>query len=147
RGTHQAVGCDVRYKKGIEGYVRKKRTYEQQKDIEEIQNKVRQDDIPSSVQMRFNLSSTTSMGEGHMCYYNSISDWRWYLHFKKLLKGHMKVSVIKVVEIYKIMELPMPDDEIPNLESAVKGFIQCPIAAIACFTVLYLLYLPLGVII
>ncbi|GKA34552.1 augmin subunit 6, partial [Tanacetum coccineum] len=42
RGTHQGVGCDIGYKKGIEGYVRKKRTYEQRKDIEEIRNEVRQ---------------------------------------------------------------------------------------------------------
>ncbi|GKB03592.1 hypothetical protein Tco_0831735 [Tanacetum coccineum] len=32
------------------------------------------------------------------------------------------------------MELPMPDDEIPNLKSAVKGFIQWPIATTARFT-------------
>nr|GEW38040.1 hypothetical protein [Tanacetum cinerariifolium] len=55
------------------------------------------------------------------------------VHFKKLLKGHMKVSVIKVVEIHKSMELPMLDDEIPNLESAVK-FIEWLIAVITRFT-------------
>nr|GEW94438.1 zinc finger, CCHC-type [Tanacetum cinerariifolium] len=39
-GRTRRVGCDIGYKKGIEGYVRKKRTYEQQKDIEEIRNEV-----------------------------------------------------------------------------------------------------------
>ncbi|GJV55942.1 hypothetical protein Tco_1456947 [Tanacetum coccineum] len=29
------------------------------------------------------------------------------------------------------MELPVPDDEIPNLESAVKWFIQWPIAGLS----------------
>nr|GEY36174.1 retrovirus-related Pol polyprotein from transposon TNT 1-94 [Tanacetum cinerariifolium] len=57
------------------------------------------------------------------------------VHFKKLLKGHTKVSVIKVVKIHKSMELPVSDDKIPNLESAVKGFIQWPNAAIDRFTV------------
>ncbi|PWA48372.1 COP8-like protein [Artemisia annua] len=45
----------------------------------------------------------------------------------------MKVSVIKVVDFYKTMELPMPDDEFPTLLNAVKGFIQWPISAIAHF--------------
>nr|GEY29515.1 hypothetical protein CTI12_AA077290 [Tanacetum cinerariifolium] len=39
-GRTKGVECDIRYKKGIEGYVRKKRTYEQQKDIKEIQKEV-----------------------------------------------------------------------------------------------------------
>nr|GEU72686.1 ribonuclease H-like domain, reverse transcriptase, RNA-dependent DNA polymerase [Tanacetum cinerariifolium] len=56
------------------------------------------------------------------------------VHFKKLLKGHMKVLVIKVVEIHKSMEIPVLDDDISNLECAVKGFIQWPIASIARFT-------------
>ncbi|GJV55943.1 hypothetical protein Tco_1456948 [Tanacetum coccineum] len=42
-GRTRGVGYDVGYKKGIEGYVRKKRTYEQRKDIEEIRNEVRQE--------------------------------------------------------------------------------------------------------
>lgn len=66
------------------------------------------------------------------------------IHGKQLLKGHMKVSVVKAVQIHRSMELPVPDDEIPNLQSAVKGFIQWPIGAIARFTVIYLLYLPLS---
>nr|GEZ15869.1 protein exportin 1A [Tanacetum cinerariifolium] len=33
------VGCDIGYKKGIKGYVRKNRIYEQRKDIEEIEMK------------------------------------------------------------------------------------------------------------
>ncbi|GKA74835.1 hypothetical protein Tco_0781213 [Tanacetum coccineum] len=41
-GRTRGVGCDIGYKKEIEGYVRKKRAYEQQKDIEEIRNEVRQ---------------------------------------------------------------------------------------------------------
>ena len=41
-GRTRGVGCDIGYKKGIEGYVRKKRTYEQRKDIEEVRTKVRQ---------------------------------------------------------------------------------------------------------
>nr|GEY19116.1 protein exportin 1A [Tanacetum cinerariifolium] len=305
-GRMRGVGCNIGYKKGIEGYVWKKRTYEQRKDFELIRNEVRQQmkeelkssdfweemraelkaklrneiqaeqnlfspreddvpnsvhmksslnstiimvrnetqaqhnesfsptqegnhssvqmrsnlcstkiierkeqqgkqnesistrqvDVPSSVQMRSNLSSTTSiireehqgqqnesistrqvdvMGSIHMmsnlsstisivklhflkeetycCLYipsfvlaeekvvcstaivYPIGDG--ILHFKNLLKGHMKVSIIKVVEIHKSMELPVSDDEIPNLESAVKVFIQWPIAAIARFTGTY----------
>ncbi|GJS72272.1 hypothetical protein Tco_0705113 [Tanacetum coccineum] len=41
-GRTRGVRCDIGYKKGIERYVRKKRTYEQRKDIEEIRNEVRQ---------------------------------------------------------------------------------------------------------
>nr|GEV32711.1 hypothetical protein [Tanacetum cinerariifolium] len=41
-GRTRWVGCDIGYKKGVEGYVRKKRTSEQRKDNEEIRNKVRQ---------------------------------------------------------------------------------------------------------
>ncbi|GJV18584.1 retrovirus-related pol polyprotein from transposon TNT 1-94 [Tanacetum coccineum] len=239
-GRTRGVGYDIGYKKGIEGYVRKKRTYEQRKDIEEIRNEVRQQmkeelkssdfweemraelkaklrnetqaeqnlfsprednvpnsvhmksnsstksierkeqqgkqnelistrqvdvpssvqrrqvDVPSSVHRRSNLSSTTSIvklhcikEETYCCLYipSSVlarekvvcSTATVYpigdgiLHFKKLLKGHIKVSVIQVVKIRKSMELLMPDDEIPNLESVVKGFIQWPIAAIAYF--------------
>nr|GEY91429.1 ulp1 protease family, C-terminal catalytic domain-containing protein [Tanacetum cinerariifolium] len=36
------VRCDIGYKKRIEGYARKKRNYEQRKDIEDIRNEVRQ---------------------------------------------------------------------------------------------------------
>nr|GEW81256.1 hypothetical protein [Tanacetum cinerariifolium] len=97
-------------------------------------------DVPSSVHRRSSLISTTSIvklpckKETYYCLYipssvlagekvacaiatvYPIGDGT--VHFKKLLKGHMKVSVIKVVEIHKSMELPVPDDEIPNLESA-----------------------------
>ncbi|GKB39825.1 hypothetical protein Tco_0884767, partial [Tanacetum coccineum] len=55
------------------------------------------------------------------------------IHGKKLIKGHMKVSVIKVVDFHRRMELPVPDDEFPTLINAVKGFIQWPISAIARF--------------
>ncbi|GJV31463.1 ulp1 protease family, C-terminal catalytic domain-containing protein [Tanacetum coccineum] len=52
----------------------------------------------------------------------------------KLLKGHMKVSVIKVVKIHKSMELPVPDDEIPNLESALnwywEGLSKTPVSGV-----------------
>ncbi|GJY50507.1 hypothetical protein Tco_0441354 [Tanacetum coccineum] len=213
-GRTRGVGCDIGYKKGIEGYVRKKRTYEQRKDIEEIRNEVRQqmkeelkssdfweemraelkaelrnemqpeqnlfspreDDVPNSVHMKSSLNSTTIMvrnetqaqqnesfsprqeGNHNSVHMRSNSSTKsigrkeqqagekvvcstatvypigdGILHFKKLLKGHIKVSVIQVVKIHKSMDLPVPDDEIPNLESAVKGFIQWPIASIARF--------------
>ena len=69
------------------------------------------------------------------------------IHGKNILKGHMKVSVTKVVELYKHMELPVPDDAIPNLAFAMDGFIQWPINAIARFKVLYFLVLSLCVVI
>nr|GEX60783.1 hypothetical protein [Tanacetum cinerariifolium] len=117
----------------------------------------RQVDVPSSIHRRSSLISTTSIvklpciqeetyyclyipssilaGEKVACATTTVYPIGYgTVHFKKLLKGHMKVSVIKVVKIHKSMELPVPDDEIPNLESAVKGFIQWPIAAIAHFT-------------
>ena len=68
------------------------------------------------------------------------------IHGNNIIKGHMKVSVTKVVEHYKRMKLSVPDDEIPYLELAVNGFIQWPINAIARFKVLYFLDLPLCVI-
>nr|GEX34485.1 hypothetical protein [Tanacetum cinerariifolium] len=185
------VGCDIGYKRGIEGYVRKKRTYEQRKEIKEIRNEVRQqmkeelkssdfweemraelkaksrnemqakhnlfspreDDVPNSVHMKFSLNSTTIMEESYCCLYipsfvlaeekvvcataivYPIGDG--ILHFKKLLKGHMKVSVIKVVKIHKSMELLVPDDEIPNLESTVEGFIQWSIAASSFYGIIF----------
>nr|GEZ68272.1 ulp1 protease family, C-terminal catalytic domain-containing protein [Tanacetum cinerariifolium] len=115
----------------------------------------RQVDVSSSVHRRSSLISTTSIvnlpcikEETYCCLYipssvlagekDACATATVYpigdgtVHFKKLLKGHMKVSVIKVVEIHKSMELPVSDDEIPNLESAVKT--QWPIAAIARFT-------------
>lgn len=61
-----------------------------------------------------------------------------YIHGKKILKGYMRVSALEVVELYKNMELPVPDEDIPNLEGAVEGFIQWPIRAIGPFTVLHL---------
>nr|GEX07816.1 hypothetical protein [Tanacetum cinerariifolium] len=41
-GRTRGFGCDIGYKKEVEGYVRKKRTSEQRKDNEEIHNEVRQ---------------------------------------------------------------------------------------------------------
>nr|GFB69954.1 protein exportin 1A [Tanacetum cinerariifolium] len=52
------------------------------------------------------------------------------IHFQKLRKGNMKVAVLKVMEKHKNIELPVLDDELPYLESAVNGFIQWPIFAI-----------------
>nr|GEX50772.1 hypothetical protein [Tanacetum cinerariifolium] len=97
-GRTRGVGCDIGYKKGLEGYVRKKRTSEQRKDNEEIRNEVRQqmkeklkssdfwlqmraklkvelrneilaehnlspreDDVPSSVELKSSLNLTTNM--------------------------------------------------------------------------------------
>nr|GEW93837.1 protein exportin 1A [Tanacetum cinerariifolium] len=42
------------------------------------------------------------------------------IHGKKLLKGHMKVSIIKVVDFHKIMELLVLDDEFPALLNALS---------------------------
>nr|GEV67704.1 ulp1 protease family, C-terminal catalytic domain-containing protein [Tanacetum cinerariifolium] len=113
----------------------------------------RQVDVSSSVHRRSNLSSTTSIiKEEHQGEQNELISTRQVdvsssvhrssnlsstISIVKLhcIKGHMKVSVIKVVEIHRSMKLPVSDNEIPNLESAVKGFIQWPIAAIARFTV------------
>nr|GEU99007.1 ulp1 protease family, C-terminal catalytic domain-containing protein [Tanacetum cinerariifolium] len=97
-GRTRGVGCDIGYKKGVEGYVKKKRTSEQRKDNEEIRNEMRQqvkeelkssdfwlemraelkvklrneiiaehnlspreDDVPSSVELKSSLNSTTNM--------------------------------------------------------------------------------------
>ena len=61
-GRTRGVGCDVGYKKGIEGYVRKRRTYQQREDIEEIKNQVRQEmkeELKSSIweEMRLELKA------------------------------------------------------------------------------------------
>nr|GEV78705.1 putative reverse transcriptase domain-containing protein [Tanacetum cinerariifolium] len=75
--------------------------------------------IPSSILARENVACATAtvyrIGDG-------------IVHFKKLLKGHMKVSVIKVVEIHKSMELPVSGDEIPNLKSA--GMSKTPVSEV-----------------
>ena len=90
--------------------------------------------VPSSVSTQEKVTCATAtvfpIGDG-------------LIHRKKLLQGHMKVSVIKVVDFYKTMELPVPDDEFPTLLNAVKGFIQWPISAIARFKVLNLWNLSL----
>nr|GFC16821.1 ulp1 protease family, C-terminal catalytic domain-containing protein [Tanacetum cinerariifolium] len=91
---------------------------------------IRDVDVPSSVHRSFVLAEEKVVCTTATVY--PIGDG--ILHFKKLLKGHINVSVIKVVEIHKSMELPVTDDEIPNLESVVKVFIQWPIVAIARFT-------------
>lgn len=92
--------------------------------------------VPSSVSTQEKVTCATAtvfpIGDG-------------LIHGKKLLHGHMKVSVIKVVDFYKTMELPVPDEEFPTLLNAVKGFIQWPISAIARFKVLNLWNLSLCV--
>nr|GEZ13515.1 hypothetical protein [Tanacetum cinerariifolium] len=41
-GRTKGVGCDIGYKKGVEGYVRKKKTSKQRKDNKDIRNEARQ---------------------------------------------------------------------------------------------------------
>nr|GEV11050.1 hypothetical protein [Tanacetum cinerariifolium] len=185
----KGVGCDIGYKKGVEGYVRKKRTSEQRKDNEEIRNEVcqqmkeelkssdfglemraehkvelrneilaehnlspKEDDVPSSVELKSSLNLTTNMEETYGCLYVPSSALAGQqvicatatiylvlgdgmIHFQKLKKGHIKVAVLKVMEKHKYMKLPVPDDELPYLESAVNGFIQWPIFAIGRYKV------------
>ncbi|PWA96447.1 hypothetical protein CTI12_AA039260 [Artemisia annua] len=57
------------------------------------------------------------------------------IHGKRLRKGHMRVSVSKVLRLEEL-ELPVPDEDIPNLGGTVGAFIQWPIGAIARFSVL-----------
>ena len=92
--------------------------------------------VPSSVSTQEKVTCATAT-------VFPIGDGR--IHGKKLIQGHMKVSVIKVVDFYKTMELPVPDDEFPTLLNAVKGFIQWPISAIARFKVINLWNLSLCV--
>nr|GEY13356.1 ulp1 protease family, C-terminal catalytic domain-containing protein [Tanacetum cinerariifolium] len=96
--SKKGVGCDIGYKKEVEGYVRKKRTSKERKDNEEIRNEVRQ-------QMKEELNSSDFLLEMRAKH-------------KKLRKGHMKVAVLKVMEKHKNMELPVSDDELPYLESS-----------------------------
>ena len=58
------------------------------------------------------------------------------IHGSKLRKGHMRVSVLKVLNRQEELELPVPDEDIPNLGGTCGAFIQWPIGAIACFSVL-----------
>ncbi|GKC79366.1 ulp1 protease family, C-terminal catalytic domain-containing protein, partial [Tanacetum coccineum] len=188
-GRTRGVGTNVGYKKGIKGYIRKKRTYQhRQEDYEEMEIRVLQKVkavIKTTefweemrVEMRRELESESNEGlstgkdevefprqsvasttsiiklscikeETYCCLYvpSSVSTHEkvtcatatvfpigdGLIHGNKLLKGHMKVSVIKVVDFHKNMELPVPDDEFPTLLNAVKGFIQWPISAIARF--------------
>ena len=58
------------------------------------------------------------------------------IHGKRLRKGHMRVSVLKVLNRQEGLELPVPDEDIPNLGGTAGAFIQWPIGAIARFSVL-----------
>nr|GEV40326.1 ulp1 protease family, C-terminal catalytic domain-containing protein [Tanacetum cinerariifolium] len=202
-GRTRGVGCDIGYKKGVEGDVRKKRTSEQRKDNEEIRNEVRQqmkeelkssdfwlemraelkvelrneilvehnlspreDDVPSLVELKSSLNLTTNMvrnesqGQQNESFSSRQDHRRLNLSSTKsivreeqqgeqnessstkpvdvstlvfkiqCIKGHIKVAVLKVMEKHKNIELPVPDDELPYLESVVNGFIQWPIFAI-----------------
>ncbi|GJX74724.1 hypothetical protein Tco_0313319 [Tanacetum coccineum] len=224
-GRTRGVGCDIGYKKGIEGYVRKKRTYEQRKDVEEIRNEVRQqmkeelklsdfweeiraklkaelrnemqaeqnlfspreDDVPNSAHMKSNLNSTTIMTRSNLSstksirrkeqqgeqnesistrqvdvlssvqrrsnHYSTTSiireehqgeqnesnstrqvDVPSSVHRSFVLAREKVVCAIAIVYLIGDVWSSPADDEIPNLESAVKGFIQWPIAAINRFT-------------
>lgn len=48
----------------------------------------------------------------------------------------MRVSVLKVLNRQEDLELPVPDEDIPNLGGIAGAFIQWPIGAIARFLVL-----------
>ncbi|GJZ99266.1 hypothetical protein Tco_0671817 [Tanacetum coccineum] len=56
------------------------------------------------------------------------------IHGKRLRKGYMRVSVLKVLNRQEDLELPVPDEDILNLGGALNAFIQWPIGAIACFS-------------
>ncbi|GJV25732.1 ulp1 protease family, C-terminal catalytic domain-containing protein [Tanacetum coccineum] len=145
-GRTRGVGTNVGYKKGIKGYIRKKRTYHhRQEDYEEMENRVLQKVKVHTDNQRFLEemwveggeeleSDSVSTHEKVTCATATVFPiGDGLIHGKKLIKGHMKVSVIKVVDFHRRMELPVPDDEFPTLINAVKGFIQWPISAIARF--------------
>nr|GEU40171.1 ulp1 protease family, C-terminal catalytic domain-containing protein [Tanacetum cinerariifolium] len=56
------------------------------------------------------------------------------IHGKMLQKGLMRVSVLKVLNWKEGLELPVPDEDIPNLGSMLSAFIQWIIGAIAHFS-------------
>ncbi|GJV31109.1 hypothetical protein Tco_1391509 [Tanacetum coccineum] len=169
RGVSSIVGC----KKGLKGYARKKRTYKQSLDFEELSEKVQEkllsgpvwnrlkDKIleelvkepivgtssvrPTTSNIRIDcIKETTTCslfspesiltGEKILCAHASVYPvGDGLIHGKRLRKGYMRVSVLKVLNRQEGLELPMPDEDIPNLGGALGAFIQWPIGAIACF--------------
>ncbi|GJS88485.1 hypothetical protein Tco_0771121 [Tanacetum coccineum] len=185
RGVSSIVGC----KKGLKGYVRKKRTYKQSLDFEELSEKVKakllSEELSEKVQEKLfsgpvwnrvkekmleelvkepivgtsSVRLTTSIiridciketttcslfspksiltGEKILCAHASVYPIEdGLIHGKRLRKGYMRVSVLKVLNRQEDLELPMLDEDILNLGGALNAFIQWPISAIACFSVL-----------
>ncbi|GJU07484.1 hypothetical protein Tco_1123914 [Tanacetum coccineum] len=56
------------------------------------------------------------------------------IHGKRLRKGYMRVSVLKVLNRQEDLELTVPDEDFLNLGGALNAFIQWPVGAIACFS-------------
>ncbi|GJT62348.1 hypothetical protein Tco_1005881 [Tanacetum coccineum] len=183
RGVSSIVGC----KKGLKGYARKKRTYKQSLDFEELSEKVQEKllsgELSEKVQEKLfsgpvwnrvkekmleelvkepivgtsSVRPTTSIiridciketttcslfspesiltGEKILCAHASVYPiGDGLIHGKRLRKGYMRVSVLKVLNRQEDLELPVPDEDILNLGGALNAFIQWPIGAIACFS-------------
>ncbi|GJY18648.1 cysteamine dioxygenase [Tanacetum coccineum] len=64
---------------------------------------------------------------------NAISCWGRLDTWKMLRKGHMRVSVLKVLNRKEDLELSVLDEDIPNLGRTLEDFIQWPIGAITRF--------------
>nr|GEY50464.1 hypothetical protein [Tanacetum cinerariifolium] len=72
-----------------------------------------------------------------LCAHTSVYHVRdGLIHGKRLRKGYIRVSVLKVLNRKEDLEFLVPDEDILNLGGALNTFIQWPIGAIACFSVL-----------
>nr|GEX07873.1 ulp1 protease family, C-terminal catalytic domain-containing protein [Tanacetum cinerariifolium] len=64
------------------------------------------------------------IGEKILCAHASVYPVKDDLiHGQRLRKGYMRVSVLKVLNRQEDLELPVPDEEIPNLGGALRAFI------------------------
>nr|GEW67298.1 ulp1 protease family, C-terminal catalytic domain-containing protein [Tanacetum cinerariifolium] len=126
----------------------------------------REDDVPSSVELKSSLNLTTNMEEQqgehnessstkpvdvstsvfkiqcikeetYGCLYvpSSALAGQQVICATSTIYPILGDAILKVMEKHKNMELPVSDDEVPYLESAVNGFIQWSIFAIGLYKV------------
>ncbi|GJU07254.1 hypothetical protein Tco_1123684 [Tanacetum coccineum] len=140
RGVSSIVGC----KKGLKGYVRKKRTYKQSLDFDEFSEKVQEKllsgELSEKVQEKLFSGPVWNRVKEKMleelvkepivgtsrCMSRQQATSRLDCHKgEKILYAHASIRSFLHA---------LPDEDILNLGGALNAFIQWPIGAIACFS-------------
>ncbi|GKB09667.1 hypothetical protein Tco_0837979 [Tanacetum coccineum] len=145
RGVSSIVGC----KKGLKGYVRKKRTYKQSLDFEELSEKVQEKLFSGPVWNRVKEKMLEELVKEPIVGTSSVRPTTSIIRIdciketttcslfspeSILTREKILVSVLKVLNRQEDLELPVLDEDILNLGGALNAFIQWPIRAIACFS-------------